>query len=381
VSLLLRQLPLHAIDISKERFRMNDKKKLRARDFGISFDGVTGTHNAITDVAGVRVGHCTILSATGGDGARTGVTAIFPFENFTGAGVPAGMFAFNGTGELTGSLCIQEFGAIFGPIMLTGTLSVGAVRDATLAWIGSRGLDPDVAYAHVLPVVGETFEGDLSAAWKFPVRHEHVVHALENAHSGPVAEGTVGGGTGMVAYDFKGGIGTSSRVFHFGGSQYTIGALVQSNHGSRATLSIAGIPVGKHITTHMPETKGETAQLRDGSIIVVLATDAPLLPHQLTRIAKRATIGLARTGGFGTSTSGDIFVAFSTAAKLDFRLGELQKFAAMPSEQLDDVIFAAAWVTEEAIINSLVAATTVTSEVGLTVHALPHDKLRELFKQ
>jgi D-aminopeptidase len=360
---------------------MIDKKALRARDFGISFDGMQGTLNAITDVAGVRVGHCTLLSPPGGDGARSGVTAIFPFEKFTGAGVPAGMFAFNGTGELTGSLSIQEFGAIFGPIMLTGTLSVGTVRDATLAWIGSRGLDPDIAYAHILPVVGETYEGDLSAPWKFPVRHEHVISALENARSGPVDEGTVGGGTGMVAYEFKGGIGTSSRVFAFGDKRYTIGALVQSNHGDRASLSIAGVPVGRHITTHMPETKGEAAELRDGSIIVVLATDAPLLPHQLTRIAKRATIGLARTGGFGTSTSGDIFVAFSTAAKLDFRVGELQKFAAMPSEQLNDVIYAAAWATEEAIINSLVAATTVTSESGLTVHALPHDKLRELFKQ
>jgi D-aminopeptidase len=357
------------------------RANLRARDFGIAFDGSTGALNAITDVPGVRVGHCTILSKPGGNGARTGVTAIFPFEKFTGLGVPAGMFAFNGTGELTGSLSIQEFGAIFGPIMLTGTHSVGTVRDATLAWIGSRGLHPDVAYAHVLPVVGETFDGDLSDAWKFPVKQDHVIEALENSRRGEVTEGTVGGGTGMVAYEFKGGIGTSSRTFNFGKKQYTVGALVQSNHGKRAALSIAGVPVGKRITELMPELDGALAHRRDGSIIVVLATDAPLLPHQLTRLAKRATIGLARTGGFGTSTSGDIFVAFSTAAKLDFRLGELQKFSAIPSEQLDDAIYAAAWATEEAIINSLVAATTVTSEVGLTVHALPHDKLRALFKR
>jgi D-aminopeptidase len=359
------------------------KKQVRARDLGIEFDGVTGTKNSITDVRGVRVGHCTVMSKPGGDGARTGVTAVFPFDSFTGAGVPAGMFAFNGTGELTGSLSIQEFGAIFGPIMLTGTLSIGTVRDATLAWIATRGLHPDVAYAHVLPVVGETFDGDLSGnadgSWNFPIRHEHVLHALNTAHNGEVAEGTIGSGTGMVAYEFKGGIGTSSRKFSFGAREYTMGALVQSNHGKRSALMVSGVNIGKHITEKMPEQGGAPAHRRDGSIIVVLATDAPLLPHQLTRIAKRATVGLARTGGFGTSTSGDIFVAFSTAAQLDFRLGELQHFDAMPSEQLDEPIYAAAHATEEAIINSMVAATTVTSEAGLTVHAIPHDRLAAFF--
>jgi D-aminopeptidase len=354
--------------------------KPRARDLGIPFVGSTGALNAITDVSGVRVGHCTVVSPKGGDGARTGVTAILPFSDFTGAGVGAGMFAFNGTGELTGSLSIQEFGAIFGPIMLTGTTSVGVVRDTVVDWCRQRITEPDVAYAHILPVVGETYEGDLSAPWGFAIKPDHVHAALNSARTGPVTEGAVGGGTGMVCYDLKGGIGTASRVFQFGDKTYTVGVLVQTNHGDRKSLMIAGQPIGASFTDLMPAIGDALTQTRDGSILVVIATDAPLLPHQLTRVAKRATVGLARTGGIGTSTSGDMFIAFTTAHQLSFRDGELQHFTALPSEQLNDLFYATVYATEEAIINSLVAAETMTSELGLNVHAIPHQRLRSLFK-
>jgi D-aminopeptidase len=354
---------------------------VRARDLGVPFEGTPGPLNAITDVAGVRVGHCTLLSPAGGNGVRTGVTTVFPFSSFNGAGVPAGFFAFNGTGEVTGALSIQEFGAIFGPIALTGTSSVGAVRDALLAWMAPRLSDPDTAYAHVLPVVAETYDGDLTQPWTFPIQQGHVFAALNSAVGGTVTEGTVGGGTGMVAYDFKGGIGTSSRQFEFGGQSYTVGALVQTNHGDRRSLLMGGQPVGQMITDLLPAIASAQVATRDGSIIGVIATDAPLLPHQLTRVAKRAAVGLARAGGIGTSTSGDMFIAFSTANAINFRVGELQTWQAMPSEQLHDVFYATAFATEEAILNSLVAATTVTSEVGLTVHALPHDRVRAIFNR
>ncbi len=352
----------------------------RARDLGIPFPGNTGPYNAITDVPGVRVGHCTILTDTNDGSVRTGVSAIFPFESFEGYGAAAGFFSFNGTSEVTGALSIQEFGAFFGPILLTGTLAVGTVRDAALAWMKPRFADPEIAFAHVLPVVAETYDGNLTDPWAFPIRQEHVFAALDSAASGPVAEGTVGGGTGMVCYQFKGGIGTASRQFQFGENTYTLGALVQTNHGERHSLQIAGVPVGQYIKDLLPELSGAETATREASIVGVIATDAPLLPHQLTRLAKRATIGLARTGGVGTSTSGDVFIAFSTANRIGSRVGELQQFSAIPSEQLNEAFYASAYAIEEAIVNSLVAATTVTSTTGLTAHAMPHDRVRALFE-
>jgi L-aminopeptidase/D-esterase-like protein len=353
----------------------------RARDLGVPFQGEPGACNAITDVRGVEVGHRTLIA---GDGAlvmgqgpvRTGVTAVFPLGRSFDGFAQAGVFVANGTGELTGRALIEEVGLFSGPVMLTGTGSVGVVRDAVIAWYRKRlGPDEDLLFPHILPVVGETYDGFLNDTFGQHVRAEDAFAAMDAARAGPVAEGSVGGGTGMMAFAFKGGIGTSSRVLPVDLGGYTVGVLVQANFGGRSQLTVAGVPVGAEIKDLMP-ARGSR---KDGSIIAVIATDAPLLPHQLRRLALRATHGMARTGGVSGTTSGDIFLAFSTvAAKADGPGHQVARFA--DSFEMNPLLEAVVLATEEAIINSLVANTTMTGVNGNTVQALPHDRLQRVLR-
>ena len=284
--------------------------RLRARDLGIPFEGSPGPLNAITDVQGVEVGHVTLISGKGklvvGKGpVRTGVTAILPRGRGSTEPVFAAWFTLNGAGEMTGTTWVEESGFLEGPVMITNTHSVGTVRDAVIAWQYSRG----AFQRWSLPVVAETYDGFLNDINGFHVKAEHVFQALDGAKTGPVGEGSVGGGTEMVAHRFKGGIGTSSRIVDEGRREYTVGVLVQANYGGRSRFTVAGVPVGREITDLTPEEGDEDS----GSIIIVVATDAPLLPHQLKRVVKRAALGVARNGGVGGNGSGDIFMAFSTA--------------------------------------------------------------------
>ncbi|MDX5346050.1 MAG: P1 family peptidase, partial [Hymenobacteraceae bacterium] len=288
--------------------------KPRARDLGIPFDGVTGKNNAITDVDGVLVGYKTLIKGAGaletGKGpVRTGVTVILP-KGKTDESYPAGWFSLNGDGEMTGTTYIEEYGMGTGAIGITNTNSVGVVRDAIGAWnIKQFSQGGALDFSFGLPVVAETFDGILNDINGLHVQKEHVWEALDNAKSGPVAEGNVGGGTGMVLFLFKGGSGTSSRVIKIDTATYTVGAFVQGNFGGRRDLIISGVPVGKEILDYKPVIN---TKLKDGSIIVIIATDAPLLPSFLKLVAKRASLGVARTGGLGRNSSGDIFLAFST---------------------------------------------------------------------
>lgn len=344
--------------------------KPRARDLGVEFEGVPGEHDAITDVAGVRVGYATIVA---GDGAlvvgqgpvRTGVTAILPREDVKDP-VFAGWFPLNGNGELTGTTWIEESGFLEGPIMLTNTHSVGVVRDAVVAWQVRRGA---LFQPYSYPIVGETYDGRLNDIDGQHVRAEHAIAALESASAGRPAEGNVGGGTGMVCFGFKGGTGTASRRC----GAYTVGVLVQANFGRRHQLTIAGAPVGRAL----PEVKVPVCG-EQGSIIVVVATDAPLLPHQLKRVARRAPLGLARTGGAAGNGSGDIMLAFSTANPGAARGGPSARVEMLANAELTAVFDAAIFATEEAILNAMVAAETMTGIDGVTVEALPHDRLREI---
>ena len=355
--------------------------KPRARALGLPFHGVTGAHNAITDVPGVEIGHTTLIEGTD---VRTGVTAILPRGRAHGFEVvPAAWYSLNGNGEMTGTAWLDETGRLAGPIVLTNTHSVGIVRDTVIRWANHNGW----LEAWSLPVVAETYDGFLNDINGFHVNSEHAISALETAMAGPVAEGNVGGGTGMITARFKGGIGTASRRVESGwhGSEpgpWTLGVLVQSNFGQRADLLICGVPVGAEITDLMPEEPQ-----KDGSIIVVLATDAPLLPHQLKRLARRAGLGLARTGGMAYNSSGDLFIAFSTAApgirnglENGFEDG-LEHWRALPEADLDPLFRAAVHATEEAIINALVAAETMTGFRGRTVHALPQNRLLEIVRR
>lgn len=350
----------------------------RARDIGVQFDGAPGPLNAITDVAGVEVGHITLDKGR----ARTGATVIFPLGKNAEEGVSAGYFAFNGTGELTGAHFIEEFGAFFGPVTLTGTLGVGAARDGVLQWTKQffKGND-DVMFSRILPVVGETYDGGLNDAWRFPLTPHHVVKALNSAKDGPVEEGSVGGGAGMVSYFFKGGIGTASRIASYGeDAAFTVGVLVQANHGARNQLIVDGVEVGKMITDLQPVRAPNNRTERDGSIIILIATDAPLLPGQLKRLARRAAIGMGRTGGQGGSLSGDIFLAFSTTNKLRLGAAEPADYGSIPNEAMDPLFGAVVDATEEAIINALVAADDMKGGRGGVVYALPEDRLRELLR-
>lgn len=348
--------------------------KPRARDLGLKFEGIAGNLNAITDVPGIEVGHTTLIE---GEEVRTGVTAILPLGLTRGFdSVPAAWFSLNGNGEMTGTAWLDETGSLAGPIMLTNTHSVGVVRDTVIDWANKRGWLERFA----LPVVSETYDGFLNDINGFHVKPEHVTAALENAKSGAVLEGNVGGGTGMIVSRFKGGIGSSSRrveqhILEPQLSLYTVGVLVQANYGARADLTILGVAVGKHITDLMPlEPQG-----KDGSIIVVVATDAPLLPHQLKRLAKRAGMGLARTGSNAYNGSGDLFIAFSTA--IPEQKDNLELWKSVPESSLDPFFRAVTRAVEEAIVNALVAAETMTGFKDRTVYALPHDRLLEILKR
>src|SRR5262245_36008597 len=340
----------------------------RLRDLGITVGQLSpGPYNAITDVAGVRVGHATVVHDRPSV-ARTGVTAIWPGgDDSWERAVFAGYHSFNGNGEMTGTIWIEEQGLLASPFCITNTHSVGVVRDALVAYAVKH----KVPQEWHLPVTAETYDGWLSDAESFPVTQAHAFAALDAAATGPVAEGNVGGGTGMICHAFKGGIGTASRIVKTAGTGYTVGALVQANHGDRALFRVDGVPVGREIG---PDVVPRHRDLADGSIIVILATDAPLLPIQCKRLARRATTGLAWVGGIGSNGSGDIFLAFATGNRVPrgVKIADIRMIA---PDQITPLFQAAAEATEEAILNAVVAAETTTGFKGHTVHALPHDRL------
>jgi D-aminopeptidase len=355
------------------------QSKPRARDLGVPFDGTPGPNNAITDVAGVEVGATTLISGEGmlvvGKGpVRTGVTAIHPRGKANIDAVFASWFTLNGNGEMTGTTWIDESGFLYGPVMITNTHSVGVVRDAVIAW-EIKHHPPEVEDWWSLPVVAETWDGDLNDINGFHVRPEDAFHALDTARSGPVEEGSVGGGTGMICNEFKGGIGTSSRVLGAKEGGYTIGVLVQCNYGRRDQLRIAGVPVGSEIPDH--PTSGQDI----GSIIVIVATDAPLIPTQLKRLARRVPLGLGRDGSFSSNESGDIFIAFSTANPGSANPKGLRQLTMLPNDSLDPIFLATVQATEEAVVNAMVAAETMRGIDNHEVIALPHDRLREILKK
>ncbi|MFZ1809147.1 MAG: P1 family peptidase [Cyclobacteriaceae bacterium] len=359
--------------------------KPRARDLKIPFDGTPGKFNAITDVPGIEVGHKTIIKGDGklevGKGpARTGVTAIFPLGKNSIERVFASWFTLNGNGEMTGTTWIDESGCLGSPILITNTHSVGTVRDAVIQYYVDKKLS-DGGYSgdYSLPVVAETWDGFLNDINGFHVKQADVFEAMKGATSGSVAEGNVGGGTGMIVHSFKGGIGTSSRIVETKIGTYTVGVLVQANYGSRNQLTIAGVPVGKEITDLKP-TDGKPDE-DQGSIIVVAATDAPFLPHQLDRFVKRVALGVGVVGGRGGNSSGDIFIAFSTANPEVGAMDKLANLKMFPNEMINPFFDAVAQATEESIINAMIAAETMVGRDGNKVYAIPHDRLIEVMKK
>ena len=357
--------------------------KPRARDLGVPFDGTPGRLNAITDVAGVEVGLVTLID---GDGAvqvgkgpvRTGVTAILPRGKASTDPVMAGWFSLNGNGEMTGTTWIKEGGFLEGPVFITNTHSVGTVRDASIEWGLKHGaqLQP-----WSLPVVAETWDGVLNDINGFHVKPEHVFAALDGAKGGPVAEGNVGGGTGMICYQFKCGTGTASRTIDTPAGRYTVGVLVQANHGVRSQLRVAGVPVGAELPLTPPRRGGGDDDHELGSIIIVIATDAPLLPHQLDRIARRASLGLARTGAISGNGSGDIFIAFSTANANAAGARDVASVQMLANDRISAVFEATVQSTEEAIVNALIAGETMKGPDGQVIEALPHNTLKALLKK
>jgi D-aminopeptidase len=354
--------------------------KPRARDLGVPFDGMPGPFNAITDVKGVEVGHTTLISGSGklkvGEGpVRTGVTAVLPRGKDSLDPVFGAWFSLNGNGEMTGTTWLEESGFLDGPVMITNTHSVGVVRDAVIAWRVQKAPPDQDGYSWSLPVVAETADDDLNDMNGFHVKPEHAFHALDTAHGGPVEEGNVGGGTGMICNEFKGGIGSASRVLDAKYGGYTVGVLVQCNYGWRSQLRIAGVPVGREIPDH-------TVRDNDiGSIIVVVATDAPLIPTQLKRVVRRVSLGLGRDGSFSGDGSGDIFIAFSTANPGAASSKGIRQLTMLPNESLNPLFVATVQATEEAVINAMVAAETMRGINDFEVIALPHDKLREALKK
>ena len=371
----------------------------RARELGIaaSIGGTPGPLDAITDVAGVEVGHTTLISGTGklvvGQGpVRTGVTVVHPRGKNSADPVFGAWTTLNGNGEMTGTTWLQESGILEGPVAITNTHSVGVVRDGILQWQVVRpGMQP-----WGLPVVAETYDGSLSDINGFHVKAEHVISALNSATGGAVREGSVGGGTGMVCHQFKGGIGTSSRRLPANDGGYTVGVLVQCNYGSRRDLRVAGAPVGQEISDLMPCVASSDMTVRPqarrcdsasrtpdpthsapelGSIIVIVATDAPLLPHQLKRLVNRVSLGVARTGGFGGNGSGDIFIAFSTANPRTGNDAAVTKVDMLPNPRMNPLFYATVQATEEAIVNAMLAAGTMTGADDLRVYGLPRDRL------
>jgi D-aminopeptidase len=353
----------------------------RARALGVPFEGTPGPLDAITDVKGVEVGYRTLISGEGklevGKGpVRTGVTAIFPRGKKGVDPVFAGWFTENGNGEMTGTTWVEESGFLYGPVMITNTHSVGVVRDAVIAWQLKHSPSLPLDDWWSLPVVAETWDGYLNDINGFHVTPADADAAMEDAHSGKIAEGNAGGGTGMICFEFKGGTGTASRKLPDKLGGYTVGVLVQCNFGVRHLLRIAGVPLGYEIT-------GKRIWEDDtGSIIVVVATDAPLLPSQMKRIAKRVTLGLGRLGSISGDESGDIFIAFSTAnpgAGLEQK--SVVALQMLPNDRMDELFEATVQATEEAVVNAMVAAKTMTGADGHTVEALPHDRLREVLKK
>ena len=363
----------------------------RARDLGIPFSGETGALNAITDVSGIEVGHSTIISGSGknivGEGPiRTGVTAIFPrgkAKKFSP--VYANWYSLNGNGEMTGTTWITESGFLETPIMITNTNSVGVVRDAVLKYYVANDWYRGENWWYTYPVVGETYDGFLNDIYGFHVKEEHVFEAIKNAAPRNVQEGNVGGGTGMLCLGFKGGIGTSSRIVTISDSSYTVGALVQANFGAKRKLTIAGVPVGVELRDTLNyEFHGPPQSRRqegDGSIIVIVATDAPLLPHQLKRIAHRIPLGIGLVGGRGSNGSGDIFLAFSTANEGAFNRDEISTVRSLPNDRISPFFDATTHAVEEAIINAMVAAETMEGINGNKAHAIPHDLLIEVLRK
>jgi D-aminopeptidase len=361
--------------------------KPRARDLGIPFDGTPGPLNAITDVSGIEVGETTLISGSGklevGKGpVRTGVTAVLPRGKTMTDPVFAGWFSLNGNGEMTGTTWVEESGFLEGPVMITNTHSVGVVRDAVIAWRVKHGPPDESGYWWSLPVVAETYDGYLNDINGFHVHPEDAFHAMDTAHTGQVKEGNVGGGTGMICYEFKGGIGTSSRKLDAESGGYTVGVLVQCNCGERDQLRIAGAPVGREIpgnkvwSSLRPKSQADT-----GSIIIVVATDAPLVPHQLKRLARRASLGLARTGSVSGNGSGDIFIAFSTANPGAWKPKGVRHLEMVPNDQMGPLFTATVEATEEAIVNALVAAETMTGADDHSAVGIPHERLREVLKK
>jgi L-aminopeptidase/D-esterase-like protein len=358
------------------------KPRPRARDLGVPFDGTPGPLNAITDVDGVLVGQTTLIAGSGklvvGKGPiRTGVTAVLP----RGAGSIqrfsfAGWYAQNGNGEMTGTTWVEESGFLEGPVMITNTHSVGVVRDAVIAWRVAHGPADATESWWSLPVVAETWDGWLNDINGFHVKPEHVFHALDSAHSGPVEEGAVGGGTGMVCNGFKGGIGTASRKLPDKDGGYLLGVLVQCNYGTRQNLRIAGIAVGREIESEDPYAWVPSDLAERGSIIVVVATNAPLMPHQLKRVARRVSLGLGRNGSIAGNGSGDIFIAFSTANPGASDVDHVVDLKMVPNGSMDPLFEATVQATEEAVVNAMVAAQDMTGVDGHHVRALPHDQLR-----
>jgi D-aminopeptidase len=350
--------------------------KPRARELGVPLDGTPGPLNAITDVAPVAVGYTTLIEGSGAQAVRTGVTAILP----RGPGalrksVFAGVFSLNGNGEMTGTHWIEESGFLEGPVMITGTHSVGTVRDAVIAWRIKQGNPDPSGYWWSLPVVAETWDGELSDANGFHVKAEHVFAALESAKDGAIAEGNVGGGTAMICHEFKCGTGTSSRVVEIAGQRHTVGVLVQANYGVRSELRIAGVPVGKFMPVKQPPESQDK-----GSIIIVIATDAPLLPQQLKRLARRASLGLARNGSYAGDGSGDLFLAFSTANASVSQI-ESYEVRALANVQLNALFLATVQAVEESIVNAMVAAETMTGKNGATAPAIDTGELKKILKR
>ena len=369
---------------------MAQERAVRARDLGIQFQGANpGPLNAITDVTGVEVGGTTLISGEGqlieGKGPiRTGVTAILPRGKKFDP-VFAAHHILNGNGDMTGTHWVQESGFLETPILITNTGSVGVVRDAALGWMNrNKYFSPLIGYVwFAYPLVAETYDGVINDMYGFHVKPEHVNAALDSAKSGPVAEGNVGGGTGMSCLGFKCGTGTASRRVIFGPTTHTLGVLVQANFGGRNQLTISGVPVGREIKgSEMKMNFGVTGEAAGrGSIIAIAATDAPLAPHQLRRIAQRISLGIGRTGGTGGNGSGDIFLAFSTANPGAFRRGGDSTIRMMSNDEMNGLMDATVDATEEAIINALIAARTMTGANGNTIYGIPHDQVRDILRK
>jgi D-aminopeptidase len=362
---------------------LSAQPKPRARELGVPLEGNPGAQNAITDVAGVEVGHRTLIE---GESVRTGVTAVWPRGKASSDPVFGGFFSQNGNGDMTGTHWLAESGFLDGPVLITNTHSVGVVRDAFLGWLVKNGRKPGTnnfnGGFYTYPIVAETYDGTLNDINGFHVKPADVEKALDTAVSGKVAEGNVGGGTGMVCYGFKGGIGTSSRVLAPAQGGYTVGVLVQCNCGSRRQLRIGGLPVGAELTAEPPRAGVLWPYREDvGSIIIVVATDAPLLPHQAQRLARRATMGLARTGSTSGNGSGDIFIAFSTANPQAAAAQKAAPVSMLPNEALNPVFEAAVQATEEAIVNAMLGAETMSGARGSRVVALPHDELQRVLRK